>query len=306
MRTEGQSIESEIKPELETKIVLHFFRHGAKDTDPSKKNEEQLLTEVGRSQADEKGREIKPDPKTTLTYASPRPRTQETALRALLAESGETTVNDDLTKLEELAHSDLAKAKIPNAKKLVIDERLNFTEKGGPASNNLMTAFKEKRLLRWTVESSDQEMLETGDKITSSYSRVAGNVAELVKHYTDIGNTFYQSKIRKQENDKLSKEELISFERLFGTHQLIPESFICKVLEKTQGHEAVEKFLASIKDFAFAELQGFDLEVTNSAQGQEIKMTFPMGQENQTIIFKAELLDEIIGEKEALEKMISN
>ncbi len=156
-RHEGAPREQE--KQVETKIVLEFMRHGKKEADKTKPDEKVRLTAEGRKMAQDKGTEIKPQKYVSVAWGSPRERTQETALHAMLPDV------DENASLEEMNKMLAEEKKFPT--KLIVDSRLNF-DMSGPEGKEMEQAFKDGKYLQYLIESSDQRAIDLGDKVSSS------------------------------------------------------------------------------------------------------------------------------------------
>lgn len=286
----------------ETRVILEFMRHGEKDAnkiEPKKTDEEIRLTPQGRGQAMEKGKEIGPQPEVALAWGSPKKRTQETATHVMMAT--DERINQDAS-LEEMEYAIAQEVKF--GKKIIEDERLNFSV-SGPEGKEMLEAFKAGQYLSYLVEKSDRRAIELGDKSSSTYTRYAGNIAEICARYMQIGKNFNRIATQSDKYEKYGNQ----LERYLATHQGVMEGFIAKVLEKTQDVSARDAFITSVGS-GFKELQGAHIEILNRGNEQSILMSYEMPREGGTI--KAETLEidpktieEIIDERADLEKQVS-
>jgi hypothetical protein len=286
-----QILTPEQHEEIETTISLDFMRHGEKEKDPNKTDEEMRLTPKGRSQGVTKGKQLNPKLDISVGKGSLRKRTQETALHAML--SGQEGIDPDAT-LEEMV-AEINKS-MKYGKKLVVDKRLNF-DISGPIGLETLAASKAGVYLGYLVEKSDQRALETGDLKSTTLIRQAGNIAELLKDYTKVGNNF-------QRIANLPGKELGDrLERYLGTHGGVTESFVIKALEKTQGIKARDEFVKAAGG-GFAETEGIHVDIINKGENQTIKVTYPLGDRKETIEITTELLEEIIKDRAEFEKAV--
>jgi len=287
---------AETEKSYRSRVVLSIFRHGEKEkTPPPGKtgDEEVLLTPAGRKGAIEKG-DIFRLPEEGMAQAvaigSPRKRAQETAAFVMAGE--EETVTGEET-LEEL------KKKLDGGKtygsKTGTSERLNFDMGSGTYEEQMMKAFKSGKFIEWLAKESDSFAESVNELKGSTYSRSAGNVAELVKNYLRAGKRF----------DELvkTKKYADTMQRFLGTHQSVGECFLAKVIEKTAGLEEREKFLQLIGT-GFGFVEGFQIEIDTPKQGNEpkIKLFFRRRGKDEKDVYEfhteitPELLDEIIEE----------
>ena len=176
----------EDEKEITTKIILEFMRHGDKEIDKSKADEEIRLSQKGRMQAIEKGKELNPQAEVSLAWASPKKRTQETAYHVILAKEENINPDDSLEEMENTISQELKVGK-----KIIQDKRLNLGSNGS-LRKELLDAYKNGQYIEFLVEKSDQRAIDLGDRISSSYSRFAGNTAEIIYRYIKIANNFHR------------------------------------------------------------------------------------------------------------------
>lgn len=289
-----EKIFSEKEGPVETKIILEFMRHGEKDpnkTEPIQTDEEVRLTEKGRKMAQDKGKEFDPQSEVSLAWGSPKQRTQETALHAMLPEISENAT------LEEM--KEIIKEEQKVGKKIAEDSRLSFTLEG-PAGKEMLQAFKEGKYLQFLIESSDKRAIELGDKISSTYFRYAGNIAEILNRYTKVGDNFNKIASSKDDYEKFGNQ----LERYLVTHQGVAEGFVAKVLEKTQGAEKRDEFINSVGG-GFKETEGIHVEINNKGDEQEISITYSLNGNKETVKIDKELLEEIIEDRKMFEKEVN-
>lgn len=285
---EKSQLESQ-EQEATSKVVLHFFRHSEKKSDPSAQDKDIELTASGKKLAKEKS--PSKNIRQSVAYGSPRKRAQETAGFVMAGQEDEITGEETLEELKEKLDKDIAVGS-----KIGIDSRLDFndddtTEYGKKFSQ----AFDDKKLLDFLVNQSDALADQLGDKEASTYSRGASNIASIVKKYITIAPRW-----DKLANDE-SKEYNDTLERFLGTHQTVSESFLAKVIEKTKGAEERNKFVESLNSAGFSFVEGFDVEINNIGDNQEIHITFhkEKGDEvlfdyNETV--PIEIIDQILEE----------
>jgi hypothetical protein len=281
-------------------IRIEFFRHDDKEKPlpdaPKKPDELVRISEAGRQHATDAGKTKSPNPEVGVVYGSGRERTTETALRQMLANEEEIT--PDMT-LEDM------KAKIGEEVKVgrkdISSSLLNFNFDGSKGFHD--AAFdhflKSKDLLRWYVTESDNVVRAEKDSTSTSYSRLAGNVAELVDKYMKIYPRWKQ--ITESDPDKYASYHN-ELQRFMGTHQSVSEAFLMKVLEKTKGAEAVTSFIDSLKDKnGFGSSEGFTVQILESEGEQQLIVKF-RDEEWQT---SPAVIDEIIDERDKLNESIS-
>lgn len=290
-----QSVGSTSEQSKVTKVILEFMRHSKKETDPSKTDEEILLTAEGRALATERGKELEPQSEVSIAYGSPKQRTQETAARAMLVGAIDNP-EADLEVIKEMVRDHLK-----YGEKIREDKRLSF-DLSGPMGQEMLTAFKAGEYLPYLIQKSDQRAIETKDSVSTTYLRQAENVAELVKRYTHVGDNFQKLAEHTDKYEQFGNQ----LERYMGTHQGVAECFVAKVLEKIQGNTERDEFIASV-GVGFSETRGIHIEITNAGDEQKIIMTYPVKnedgiEEQRSVEFSTELLDEIIAERAAFEE----
>ena len=283
----------EMEKQIETKIILEFMRHGKKEDDKTKANEELMLTPEGKAQAVAKGKELGPQPEVSIAWGSPRKRSQETAVHVMLANE-EIDPDASLEEMEKL----IAK-EIKIGKKIIEDERLNFNIEG-PAGEEAEAAFKRGEYVPFLVKESDKLAIELDDKASSTYTTQAGNVAEIIERYTKIGDNFNRIASKTDKYEKFGNQ----LERYLGTHQGVVECFVAKVLEKTEGIEKRDEFVKSVGG-GFGEAEGIHIEIINSGSDQKIKIDFGINGNKESIGIDKEILESIIKEREEFEKKVN-
>lgn len=270
-----------------SKIELHFFRHGEKESNKEKTDKEIRLTEKGRGQAVEKGKQT--DLSQALAFGSPRRRTQETAGLVMTGKTleltGEESLEDLKTKLEK---------GLEYGSRLAVEEKLDFPEDPTTEYYKLTQEhYKAGNLLKFLVEESDELAKKYKDENTFTYLRMAKQIAELIKKYLKISPNWDKLTQDKQKNYR------DTMERFMGTHQTIPESFLAKVIEKTQGREERDNFVKLLDNKGFDYVEGFDTEILNTPKGPKIKIHYENRKnKDKPFVFdeyiKPKLLDEII------------
>lgn len=288
--------------ELITKVVLEFMRHGKKQADPSKPDEEIRLSEAGRAQADARGAELHAQPEVALAVGSPRERTQETASRAMLPDSIDPAMT--LEGIEEMIREQSRHGEY--GRKILEDPRLNF-DITGPAGKLGEKAFADGRYLQWVIGESDGQAREMKDTVSTTYTRQAGNIAEIVAKYIGVGNAF--QRIASKADGKY-EEYGNQLERYLGTHSGVSESFVAKVLEEVSGGEARDEFLQSAGS-GFAETKGIHIEIVNKGNDQTMTLSYPVKDEQdkevmKTVSFTRDVVEKIIGEREVFDRECAN
>ncbi len=294
---EGGSQEShEFVRDIQPTIRLEIFRHDQPaPAAPGEKDEQRRLTPQGREHAQQVGKEKKPLVSMGLAYASPRDRAQETAYRQLLANESFTGAEASLDDLKAAVEKAL-----PFGNKLIVSENLNYQVSHNPEFAKAWgVAYNEGRLLAFLLEQSDAVARENNDLADYSYSRSAANVAEIVKKYVGI-EPVWQRVYGQNEQKYQANTEM---QRFLGTHQSIGETFLLKVIEKTQGRDAALKFIEQLPNKnGFDVSEGFSVNIAPSAD--EVKVTITYGSTSWDLT--REVLDEIVQDREQLDKEIND
>jgi phosphohistidine phosphatase SixA len=284
-------------------IRLEFFRHSKQGPQTEGMQEYQRrLTEDGRAMATEAGKTREPNPEMGLVYGSPRERSQETAYRQILANQEEVKSDSSLEDIEELIKNEL-----PVGQKKIIDERLNFNWDGSQKFNEVsMKHFTEtKDTLKFLVEESDDLVVEAKDKVSSSYSRCAANTAEIIQKYLKILPNWEKAvqldNNREEQDKKDYAKNNNELQRFLGSHGATVENFILKLIDKTEGREAVLKFIENLPDknnFQFND--GYSVCLHNENNNPKIEVTY----HDLAWSIEPKLLDEFINDSKDLTNKI--
>jgi hypothetical protein len=274
---------------LRPEIRLEIFRHDrAAGAAPGMTDQERRLTPEGRVKATQKGKEKAPDSQMGIAYGSPRERAQETALRQLLANEA---IAGDETTLDELKAS--IKKALPFGNKLVISDKLDYaTSKPDPAYTEAYNKnYNKGELLSFMLNESDDLVRKQMDANDYSYSRIASNIAAIVKKYAGIMPTWERIYDKKQYGDANEMQ------RFVGTHQAIPEIFLLKVIEKTEGKKAAAQFLEELPDKNGG---GFSEGISVIIRMEQAKPEIAIRYGNKEFMIDEGVLDEILADAEDL------
>lgn len=298
--------ETGVSPEKEkvvTKVVLEIMRHGKRErgaTEEADASTDLRLTPDGRNQMTERGKDFDPEVGVSVGMGSPYVRTQETAYRAMLANEDiapEDSLEDIERKIDE---------QMPYGKKMIEDDRLAF-HADGPTGEDGAKAYYEKRYMSWVVDESDQSAIRNGDAGSSTFTRMTGNLAEIISRYAIVSDNFQ----RIVANDSEKKYEVTGnrLERYIGTHMGISECFVAKVLDKLKGPEAKDEFVKSVGS-GFLEGEGIHIEIINTGSEQSISMAYTVkdaerGDRIETIRFGREVLSSIVDDRKSFEEKIA-
>lgn len=294
---EGKSLENkEEYKSTKVSIRLEFFRHDEKAKPVEGQPDTTVrLTPKGRIAATEAGKTLDPQPEVAVSFGSSRERSVETAMRAMMANEKEVGADTTLEDMRELVNDELK-----FGRKDAVSPNLNFTYEADPEYKSIFLQHytKDKDGLKWLLEESDDLVRRLGDKTDSSYSRQAGNIAELIKKYLEILPTWQKVASTNPEKYAALNNEM---QRFMGSHQTVTESFLMKVIEKTEGRDAVYKFIESLPDkngFGFSE--GFQVKMRTDETGKHITMTY----KDKHWELTPQLIEEILSERQQLDESI--
>lgn len=273
-----------------SKIELHFFRHGESESAVKGNDVERELTQEGKEQAVKRANE---DTKLyqSLAFGSPRKRSQQTAGFVMAGKNKVITGDESLDELKGKLESDL---KI--GRKISTEEKLDYSEDFSSAYHKqALEHIKNGDILKFLAKKSDKLAKELDDEKSVTYSRSARQIAEIIKKYLSISPRWNELV-----SDK-TKSYSDTLERFMGTHQTVPESFLAKVIEKTKGVEERDKFIEILGNKGFDYTEGFDLEILNTSIGPVIHIYYKrVRDKEESYIFdqevNTELIDEIINE----------
>lgn len=296
MRRERSHESREAREQPKAQIRLEFIRHDQKAPTPDGVPDEAVpLTPEGRKHTIEFGRNRNPNPRMGFAYGSPRVRAQETVLRNLFAH--EDWLREDMTPEEIIGE---IKSRLPYGQKLYITEKLNFRTGVHPVFAETYSDhyFKRKDTVPFIYYESDRLVRDLGDQEDFSFTRLAGNVAELIKRYVNMLPRWKE--ILEKNPDKYDGNEM---QRFLGSHSTVGESFLLKVIEKTEGLEAAKKFIDDLPDkngIGFSD--GFSVAITTNGARPSILITFHEKKWN----VGPELIDEIIRERQAFDREVAD
>lgn len=262
------------KPEkVNPKVILHFLRHSIKEEGTGKDDKDISLSGEGRELAARKY-ENPLDMRYAHVEASPRMRTQETAAT--------TATKDAKARPEDLG---VGKMRIREA----LDYNLDETEGYG---KRLYEKDAEGKLLSFLLHESDAAVRASGDTTSSTYSRMAANIAGII--YRN-----YQTASRGAsmfERSEHSQSEHNDFERILATHGAIQECFLLKAVEKVKGIAAHDALLAVIGEKGFDFTEGFDVTLSKENGMRQIRITYKRGEYVLNEIVPVSVIEEIIEE----------
>jgi broad specificity phosphatase PhoE len=303
---EFQPDRRETEKPYSSRIIVNVFRHGQKEKLPPEGvggDEAIRLTPQGREQAQESGaafRQGNTDIDQRVAIGSPRTRAQETAGFAMAGHEAGITGDETVAELKVKLDGERA-----YGTKLGQDARLDFEFGAGSFEEAANKAYGEGRLLSWLANESDDLARAEHEQRGLGYTRMAGNVAELIHRYVRAAPRFDQLVKEKDYGDTL--------ERFLGTHQAVGESFVARALEKMRGAEARDQFIAALGDVGFNFVEGFKVEIDTPAGGGEptATLTFSRPATEKTEAYElslplsGDLLKEMIEDRRQLDRELA-
>lgn len=282
-------------------IRLEFFRHDEKLKGHSQQPEDKLsdeeirITKAWKQHAREVWKEKKIRSKA-VGYSSPRKRAQETLYHTL----NFPWIAPDAS-LEEI------KEILPNFPKneihsIRIDKHLDFyfwedgkTDAEKQAINEVYEAYNSKKYIYFIFDKSDNWLVKLKDKNISSYSKCAGDIAEMILRYYNLKDAWTKKIDRMKKNIEIKSWEI---QRLFCTHAWVLELFLMKVIEKQRGREAVRQFIEHYwfwNGFGYSEW--YSIVITQNGATLNFK--------DESFEISEELLKDIIKDRDDLYAKIS-
>lgn len=261
------------------KVVMHFMRHSIKENPPvnedapKKEDAQIILSEPGRVLAAEKFPE-KTDLRVAHIEGSPRVRTHETGV---IAATKDATMNP----------------KDIGTGKLRINEALDFVIDGeGVYAERIAREYEKGTLLSFFVNESDSLAREIGDTKSSTYSKLAANIAGIVyKNFQAASRG-----VSVLEQSKSTENAQNDFERIFATHGIIQESFLLKVAEKVKGIAERDTLLSVIGENGFDYVEGFDAILSKENGEEQIRIVYKKGDYVFNEVVPETVIQEIISE----------
>ncbi len=279
-----KSGESDVEKELaevESRVLLHFTRHGEKEKVPGVPNAEQLLTPAGRMQALDKGKKRGKAHPTAMAMGSDILRAQQTAGFEMAGAGGIDDITGEET-LEEL------REKLDEGRKygtrLGQDARIGFhfsTDEYREIVERVVG--KEKRGMRFMIDESNELAKKLGETGGYTYDEVSANFAKVIKKYVGVEknfNTLVQTPEKKEEYGD-------TLERFLASHAGIMDTFLCKLIEKVKGVAEREKFVEALGGQGFDFAEGFDIEIDTLKDSPEpsIRLSYERKDDDGNILF---------------------
>lgn len=246
----------------ESKIVLHFMRHGKPESlQDSGTDEERHLSDEGMKQARSKANKQQ-NLRQSIAYGSPRLRSQETAGYVMAGDSlGEDIEPKDI---KYILNED-----INVGSKIGTKEELNFNVGSPDFAKEADKSYGEGRYLEFIINESDALAVQLRDKEATTLSVQAGNIAEIVMKYVEASSRWNQLV-----NDPEKKYDE-NLDRFLGSHQGVIESFLCKAVSDNKLKADLIASSLSLKGgFDFVEGITIDIVQKDSSDEPEIILEF--------------------------------
>lgn len=256
------------------KVVLHFMRHSIKAKAAEGMTDHQVpLTPEGRELAAKKF-EAPLDMRFAHVAGSSRLRTHETAVTAATQDPEANPTDLGLGKMRSKDGLDF-----------VVDEESEYGKR-------IEEFFTTGRGMSFLVHESDSLAQESGDTTSSTYSRMAANIAQII--YRNFKAASRGASMLEQSEHP--ENELNDFERVLATHATIQESFLLKVVEKMKGETARDELLSIIGESGFGYTEGFDATLSKENGEEQIRITYKKGDYVFDEIVPASVIKEIAEE----------
>ncbi|TSC64782.1 MAG: hypothetical protein G01um101493_13, partial [Microgenomates group bacterium Gr01-1014_93] len=120
-------------------------------------------------------------------------------------------------------------------------------------------AFDTTGYLKFLVEESDDVAEQLGDEHAETYSRMAARVGEIVGKYIAMAPR-WDALVR-----DVSKQYTGTLKRFFSTSQGVAESFLAKVIEKTEGIDARNAFVEALDNQGFEFAEGYNIQIQHKS-----------------------------------------
>ena len=274
-------------------IDLHFLRHSIKSKDKYEDDRMVPLTEAGAQLAKDNAYQDV-NLAQAVAFGSDRIRAQQTAGLAMAGVHDEIVGNETPEELKE---------KLKNGNtfgKIAVDDRLDFKDdESTPLGKKFTEALGQGKYLKFTIEDSDRLAKELGDTSGAHYSRKAADVAQVVEKYLKVAPRWNKLVNEKKIDGTNEQKYQQTLERYLGTHQGMQESFLAKLIEKTEGLAKRDAFVQVLGDKGFDYMEGFETKIVTKSTG-ESTLFVSYESKDKSFVFKREIpvsmVQEIIAE----------
>lgn len=282
---------------LTSQIRLEFLRHDQREPATKEQGDgDSLLTREGRRHAKEIGQIKSPNPNIGLVYGSPRVRAQETAMRQLFA--GEEWL-DESTSAPEM--NKRIGSQLSYGKKVVVSDKLDFRTNVNPKFAEIYGKHYSvtKDTVPFLYYESDRLVRELKDAGDYSYTRLAANVADMIKKYIKVLPQW--KKILENNSEKY--KGVNELQRFLGTHSTVCESFLLKIIEKTEGGDAAKKFIDDLPDKNGIDFSdGISVVIVLKDEAVVVRVSF----HDKVWVVGENIIDEIVQDRVKLDDEISS
>jgi len=268
-------------------IRLEFFRHDERSKEPQQgvphDDNNMRITPAGREHAQGEGATKDPHPDVAVLFGSERDRSLETAFHQAYANDPDITPSMTLEEMKEATS-------MPYGQKHHQIPELNFNIDGSAEYKKAVEQayFKDNKYLEFLYEHSDEVAEKAGDKVSSTYSRQAANIAKLIRKYVDIVPRWEELTTQEPQKYAGFNNEM---QRFMGTHGGIQECFLMKVIDKLEGREAALAFARSLAG-GFGYSEGFSVALEKGDDDLRVVVNY----KDKSWEITPEILDEIIQE----------
>ncbi len=272
--------ESKRGPEHEkrptSEIALWIGRHAEKNK-PDKQAEaftargkpvpveditDQMIELAPQGVVNARGKSVPENAKNAVAYGGPRIRSRQTA--GLIMAGAHLDLADD-AGAQEMIDQINRESGVKVGTRVGTDQRLDFVLNGS-YGERVESEYAAGRLMSYLINHSDEDAEAAGDTESTTYSRAASGVAELVLRYVNASPRWDAIVAEhKKEGDDVGEV----LQRFLGTHQSVGESFLAKIIEVTKGEEERDRFIAAVNDSGFGFAEGFQLRIQNHGKSSE-------------------------------------
>lgn len=302
---------TESEPQITSSEILHFNRHNEKG-DKAKSEDPDALSPEGIANAFARGQQREGVSNTAVAFGSEvGPEGNERALHTALEDLAGALRIEGITGQESL--QELQKAINESdgrdfGARGAIDRRLGFTLNDPEHRKGAVNAIKEKRLLKYLVEESDDKVIAAHNLEDYSYTRSAGRIAEVVKKY--VGTASRWDELANDPEKHYGKV----LDRFLGSHTGIVDVFLLRLVEKLKGPDERDRLIEALGGgTGFNAGEGFEIHI-DTLKGQDaprIRVQFERkGKDNESVAYHldeevpVEIIDELIADGKVLDEKI--
>lgn len=285
---ENINLENQAENEIVASIEGEVCRHSIK----GKEGKDPELTEEGI----DKALEYYEPKENNMAFGSPKVRAQHTAASKVF---GNIAKAPNLAETKEIIDADLG-----YGTHVGVDKRLDFNgDDQSEYGKKFYEAFNNGVYVKFLAEESDEYAKKVGDTEGSTCARMAGNIAQIFEKYYKAVDNWAEIVEKDKEKDK-PEYNSNTLNRVLGTHQGVGESFLIKLIEKTEGIEKRQAFVEAVKNKGFDFNESFKWKINKLKNGDKtINFSFEKELPNGEVFsfneeVSKEILDEIVEEGE--------